>query len=101
VNAEVEPIEVLLLTEKDCALCTQAREVLSRVAAEYPLAISSQDLADEDGRAVAQRAGVLFAPGILLDNEPFSYGRLSERKLRRELKRRIAARASTFAPPTT
>jgi hypothetical protein len=34
---------------------------------------------------------VLFAPGILVDGEPFGYGRLSEKKLRRELTRRAAA----------
>jgi hypothetical protein len=31
----------------------------------------------------------MFAPGVLVDGEPFSYGRLSERKLRRELRRRV------------
>ncbi|MGH9252739.1 MAG: hypothetical protein ACRD0W_24965 [Acidimicrobiales bacterium] len=30
----------------------------------------------------------LFPPGVLLDDDPFGYGRLSERKLRRELARR-------------
>ncbi len=32
---------------------------------------------------------MLFPPGIFLDGEPFSYGRPSERKLRRELERRL------------
>lgn len=31
----------------------------------------------------------MFPPGIFLDGEPFSYGRPSERKLRRELERRL------------
>jgi hypothetical protein len=30
----------------------------------------------------------VFPPGVFLNGEPFSYGRLSERKLRRELDRR-------------
>jgi hypothetical protein len=39
---------------------------------------------------LAARAGVLFAPGVLLDGRPFGYGRLSERRLRRELGRMSA-----------
>ena len=35
------------------------------------------------------KGGLLFPPGVLIDGEPFSYGRLSERKLRRELDRRL------------
>lgn len=44
------------------------------------------------GRAMAAAAGMAFPPGVLLDGEPFSYGRLSERKLRRELARHAASR---------
>jgi len=35
------------------------------------------------------KGGLLFPPGILIDGEPFSYGRPSERKLRHELDRRL------------
>jgi hypothetical protein len=31
---------------------------------------------------------VLFAPGVLVDSRPFSFGRLSERKLLRALEKR-------------
>lgn len=36
----------------------------------------------------ASLMGILFAPGVLVDGAPFSYGRRSERKLRRHLARR-------------
>jgi thiol-disulfide isomerase/thioredoxin len=88
-------MEVLLLTQAHCSLCDHAKQVLERLAAEYPLAVSVQELASPEGRALAERAGILFPPGVLLDGEPFSYGRLSERKLRRELNRRIASRERT------
>jgi len=46
----------------------------------------------EQGRELASSAGVMFAPGVLIDGEPFSHGRLSERELRRTLdKRRLRA----------
>jgi len=78
---------VTLLTQADCALCAHARAVLARVGADYPLVVTEIDLASEPGRALAARAGVPFAPGVLVDGRPFGYGRLSERRLRRELGR--------------
>lgn len=82
-------MDVLLLTQDHCALCDQAKAVLERLAAEFPLSVTTVDLASSEGQTLATR-GVLFPPGIFLDGEPFSYGRLSERKLRRELHRRLA-----------
>ncbi len=84
-------MDVLLLTQERCALCDHAKRVLERLAAEYPLAVTTLELASPEGRALAGRGGVLFPPGVFLDGEAFSYGRLSERKLRRELDRRLHA----------
>lgn len=77
--------EVTLLTQADCALCEHAKQVLARVGADYPLRVVAIDLVSAAGRALAEQAGIMFAPGILLDGRPFSFGRLSERKLRRRL----------------
>lgn len=76
---------VTLLTKNDCALCDHAKQVLARVGADHPLNVTEVDLDSEEGRRVAVDAGVLFAPGVLLDGRPFAYGRLSERKLRKVL----------------
>ncbi len=78
---------VTLLTQADCALCEHAKKVLDRVAEDHPLKVTEIGLATPWGRELADRARVMFAPGILLDGRPFSYGRLSERKLRRALQR--------------
>jgi glutaredoxin len=78
---------VTLLTQADCALCEHAKGVLARVGTDYPLEVTEIDLASEDGRALAAAAGVLFAPGVLVEGRPFGYGRLSERRLRRALGR--------------
>lgn len=90
-GVEDRPVEVLLLTQEACAFCEQARELLERLAGEYPLAITTGDLNSPVGRELAALGGVLFAPGIFLDGEAFSYGRPSERRLRRELRRRLGA----------
>lgn len=76
---------VTILTQTSCVSCGQAKEVLSRLAADYFLQIHEVRLDTEDGRSLAARHGVIFAPGILIDGKLFSYGRLSEKKLRRHL----------------
>ena len=81
-------MDVVLLTQEHCAFCEQAKEILARLAAEYPLTVSTLDLDTPAGLALALRGGALFPSGIFLDDEAFSYGRPSERKLRRELDRR-------------
>lgn len=81
---------ITLLTQADCALCGHAKEVLARVGGDHPLVVTEIDLASEQGRALADQARVMFAPGVLVDGRPFGYGRLSERKLRRTLERMSA-----------
>ena len=78
---------ITLLTQAGCALCEHAKDVLARVGADHRLEITEIDIAGEQGRALAVRAGVLFAPGVLVAGRPFGYGRLSERRLRRALGR--------------
>jgi len=78
---------ITLLTQADCALCEHAKQVLARVGEDHPLEVTEIDLASEQGRELADRAGVLFAPGVLVGGRPFGYGRLSERRLRRALGR--------------
>ncbi|PZS30367.1 MAG: thioredoxin family protein [Pseudonocardiales bacterium] len=88
------PIQITLLTQSSCGFCDHAKEVLSRVGADYPLEITEIDLAAEEGQLLAARTGVLFAPGVLVDRESFSFGRISERKLRRTLDQRRQERSA-------
>lgn len=86
-----DPVEVTLLTQQQCALCEEAKEMLARLVDEYPIAVVTCDIASPKGQEMAGRGGIMFPPGIFIDGEAFSYGRPSERKLRRALGRRIAA----------
>ncbi len=79
--------EITLLTKEHCRSCDHAKNVLERVRADYRLTITQLDLTSEQGEALAVEATIMFAPGVLLDGKPFSYGRLSERKLRKALDR--------------
>jgi glutaredoxin len=90
------PHAITLLTQSDCTLCEHAKEVLAKVGADHPLTVTEVDLGSDEGRRLAVEAGVFFAPGVLLDNRPFGFGRLSERRLRRAL---TSAEASAPAAP--
>jgi glutaredoxin len=79
------PVEITLLTQPDCHYCGHAKQVLDRVGRDHPLRITEINLASPQGQQLASRAGVLFAPGVLVNDQPFCFGRLSERKLRRAL----------------
>jgi len=82
---------ITLLTQADCGYCEHAKAVLARVGAGQPLEVTEIDITGEEGRALAARAGVMFAPGLLIDGRPFGYGRISERRLRRTLQRLASA----------
>lgn len=81
-------MEVTLLTQEACGFCDDAKEVLERLADEFPIAVAELELASEQGERLAVAGGIMFPPGIFVDGEPFGYGRPSERKLRREFERR-------------
>lgn len=87
-------IEVVLVTQSACDLCERASSVLDRLGAEYDLNVRTASLTTPEGEALARRGGMLFPPGLLIDDEPFSYGRVSERKLRREFARRTTTPSS-------
>jgi glutaredoxin len=82
-------MEVVLLTQQDCSYCDQAKVLLDRLSAEYAFSVATIELDTPEGQQLAESGEVMFPPGIFISGEPFSYGRPSERKLHRELDRRI------------
>lgn len=76
---------VTLLTQENCSLCDQAKVILHKISLDHPLILREVRLDSAEGREMAARARMLFAPGVLLDRAPFGHGRLSEKKLRRAL----------------
>ena len=79
------PVRVTLVTAPHCELCEHAEDVLRRVALDYDIAVRVVADQSEEGVALLTEHFVAFPPGVLLEGRLFSYGRLSERKLRREL----------------
>ncbi|MHB1548765.1 MAG: thioredoxin domain-containing protein [Acidimicrobiales bacterium] len=87
-------LRVTVLSAPACELCEHAKAVLARVGEDYDLDVEECSTQTEQGRRLMLVHRVAFPPGVLLDGKAFSYGRLSERKLRRELERRRAPQAS-------
>ena len=77
--------EVILLTSDDCGFCSDADEILRRLQSEYDFRLTRIDMGSPRGIELARGGRLLFPPGIVIEGEPFSYGRPSERKLRRRL----------------
>ena len=88
-NPPAQSIRITLLTRAHCGFCDDAKVILERLRHDYPLVIETVDLDSSEGGRLAIRGGILFPPGIFVDGEPFSYGRLSERKLRLALEGRM------------
>lgn len=80
-------ITILLLTQDNCHFCDAAKAMLDRLSEEYALSVETLPLNSAAGRSLAETGGILFPPGIFIEGEAFSYGRPSERKLRREIER--------------
>ncbi len=77
---------LLLVTAPDCHLCAHGRDVLVRLGAETPLAVREVDAGSEEAQALAARGVPLaFLPVVWDGARVLGYGRLSERRLRREL----------------
>lgn len=76
---------ITLLTQPSCSSCDRAKEILSRLVLEFPLTVQEVGLDTDEGESLAIKHAVMFAPGVLIDGEMFSYGRLSENKLRKRL----------------
>ena len=51
----IEHLHITLLTRPGCGLCEEARDLLDRLALEYPLALAVQGVDGPDGLAVVER----------------------------------------------
>ena len=77
--------QIVLLTKDDCHFCDQAKDLLERLAGEYELDVREVALDSDEGRRLAFEAGAPFPPVVFVGGRSFSYGRLSERRLRKAL----------------
>ena len=92
---------VTLLTAPHCKLCGHALAVLERVSQDTPLTIETLALDSAEGRAALGSEAFPFPPVILLNGQAYSYGRLSERRLRNDLAERADRQPVSGEPDLT
>ena len=93
-----QSLATVILTRAQCSVCEQTKALLTRLATEYPLVVTVLDVEDPEGQVLAGRWSIPFAPAVLLGDEAFGYGRISERALRKEIERRVG-RVGAPRPP--
>ena len=86
------PLKVTLLTLHDCHLCDHARDVISRLGRERPIAMEETAWDSPEGQRLVQRDGIPFAPALYIDGGFVAYGRISEGALRGRLAKREGTR---------
>ena len=77
---------LLFLSKPDCPLCDEGYEKLTRLAARYSLAIEKRNIESDPELWEAHRYRI---PVVLLDGEEIGWGRLSERGMDVQLRRRM------------
>lgn len=84
-------ISVTLLTQNDCAWCSDGKVLLDELSRDFPLQVDEIDLHSVTGRQLANEHRVMFAPGLIANGRLIAHGRLSKRALRREFLRLVSA----------
>ena len=95
-----EPIHVTLLVQQGCHFCHDAEDILGRLEREYPIVVAKLDLTTEEGERTALRHGLLFPPGIVIEDQAVSSGRPSEGRIRKFLDAWVGPEASFKAAAT-
>jgi glutaredoxin len=74
--------ELILVTSRDCHLCTHGHDVIARLG----LTAREVDIDSEEAQALAEAGAPLsFLPVLWDGGRVVAYGRFSEKRLRREL----------------
>lgn len=86
-ESQTQIVDLTLVVAEECSLCDHAKKVLGSLRHDYQLRITEVKLESEEGRLLGQLHPLLFPPILLCGDRVLSYGRLSERRLRKELGR--------------
>lgn len=87
-----------LLTAPNCHLCAHAREVLDSLAADGLIRWRELDADSDDGSRLAAAVPPLRPVLLAADGHVLAYGRLSRRRLARDLARAQLEDAASIRP---
>lgn len=92
--ADMERIQVQLVTAPGCHFCDEAQQTLHVLEGRFPLTIELVPLMSETGRDLVARHRVPFPPILLIEGAFFGFGRLSRRRLEQQLTQLMTNKAS-------
>jgi glutaredoxin len=78
-------INITLLTSPGCHTCETVKDILNNLEPEYDLEIEEIDVTTDKGQKLAKEHNITSAPGIIINDEFFSSGSVTEDQLRDEL----------------
>jgi glutaredoxin len=82
---DASPRAVTIVTSTGCHLCERAKDVVETVALDHELEVRIVDLNSGEGRRLALLHRMPFPPMVLIDGAVHGHGRISEKRLRRDL----------------
>jgi hypothetical protein len=88
-------LRITYLTAPACRLCEHGRGLLDGMADRFAFVVREVDMLSDEGRQLVARSRIPFPPAVLLEGRLVAHGRLSRRRLERELEHIARTRAAT------
>lgn len=78
-------LKVTLVSNPGCHHCLVVKENLKNLKKDYPeLVVEEIDMTTEEGIKLVQKFSILSSPGILINDEFFSMGIVTEEQFRKK-----------------
>ncbi len=78
-------IKVTLIRPSGCAHCVAVKKTLENLKTDYPdLTIEEIDMTTTEGMTLVQKHRILSSPGILVNDEFFTFGGATEEQFRKK-----------------
>jgi glutaredoxin len=76
-------IKVTLIRPDGCTHCVAVKETLEKMKSDYPdITIEEIDMVTPKGQEMVKKYGILSSPGILINDEFFTFGGATEEQFR-------------------
>lgn len=76
-------LKVTLVSTPNCSHCAEVKKTLEKMKGEYPdLTIEEVSAITEEGQRLIHQHSIMSSPGILINDEFFSMGIVSEKQFK-------------------
>lgn len=75
-------ITITMVSTEGCHTCKEVKETLNKLTSEYDLSINEVDATTDKGQELIKKHNISSSPGLIINNEFFSSGKVTEKQLR-------------------